>query len=108
MKSVMRQKFEEWHGFEVCDDMDIQTEVAWDNWKRAWKAAMEHAEATANKQAQNYAYTPAQKRALKTWLQIAAKADDDSLACAAGFAASTKPYNAEVSGAGTASDGLPG
>ena len=41
MKSVMRQKFEELHGFEVCDDMDIQTEVAWDNWKRAWKAAME-------------------------------------------------------------------
>jgi hypothetical protein len=94
MKSVVRQKFEEWHGFEVCDDMDIQTEVAWGNWKIAWNAAMEHAEATANKQAKNYAYTPAQKRALKTWLQIAAKSDDDSLACAAGFAASTKPYNA--------------
>lgn len=98
MKSAMRNKFEEWHGFEVCDDMDIQTEVAWDNWKRAWTAAMEHAEATANKQAQNYAYTPAQKRALKTWLQIAARSDADSLACAAGFAANAKPYNAGVTG----------
>jgi len=94
MKSAMRQKFEGWYGFEVCDDMDIQTEIAWDNWKRAWQAAMAHAEAIANKQAQNYAYTPAQKRALKTWLQIAAKSDTDSLTCAAGFAASTKPYNA--------------
>ena len=98
MKSEMQQKFEEWHGFEVCDDMDIQTEVAWDNWKRAWQAAMAHAEAIANKQAQNYAYTPAQKRALKTWLQTAAKSDADALACAAGFAAGTKPYNAKLSG----------
>ncbi len=48
MKSVMRQKFEEWYGFEVCDDMDIQTEVAWGNWKVAWKAAMEHAKEKAN------------------------------------------------------------
>ena len=96
MKSPMRQKFEEWYGFDVCDDMDIQTSVAWDNWKVAWKAAMEHAEATANKQAQNYAYTPAQKRALKTWLRIAAKADAESLSVAAGFAANTKPYNAEL------------
>ena len=99
MKSPMRQKFEEWYGFEVCDDMDIQTSVAWDNWKIAWRAAMGHAEEKANEQAQNLAYTPAQKRALKTWLQIAAKSDDDSLACAAGFAANTNPYNAEVTGA---------
>ena len=77
MKSAMRQKFEEWHGFEVCDDMDIQTEVAWDNWKRAWKAAMEHAKEKANEQAQNLAYTSAQKRALRTWLQRAALAMED-------------------------------
>ena len=40
MKSPMRQAFEAWHGFEVCDEMDIQTSVAWDNWKIAWKAAV--------------------------------------------------------------------
>ena len=77
MKSVMRQKFEELHGFEVCDDMDIQTSVAWDNWKIAWRAAMGHAEEKANEQAQNLAYTPAQKRALRTWLQRAALAMQD-------------------------------
>lgn len=77
MKSPMLQRFEEWYGFEVCDDMDIQTEVAWDNWKRAWKAAMKHAEEKANEQAQNLAYTPAQKRALRTWLQRAALGVED-------------------------------
>lgn len=77
MKSEMRQKFEEWHGFEVCDDMDIQTEIAWDNWKRAWKAAMAHAKGKAIEHAQNFAYTPAQKRALGTWLQRAALAMED-------------------------------
>jgi len=39
MKSPMRQAFEAWHGFEVCDEMDIQTSVAWDSWKTAWRAA---------------------------------------------------------------------
>lgn len=77
MKSVMRQKFEEWHGFEVCDDMDIQTEVAWGNWKVAWKAAMEHAKEKANEHAQNFAYTPAQKRALGAWLQRVALTVED-------------------------------
>jgi pterin-4a-carbinolamine dehydratase len=47
MKSLMRREFEKWHGFEVCDDMDIQTSVAWDNWKVAWKAAMKHAKVAA-------------------------------------------------------------
>lgn len=42
-KSAMRLAFEHWHGFEVCDEMDIQTSVAWDNWKVAWKSAMEFA-----------------------------------------------------------------
>lgn len=77
MKSAMRQKFEEWHGFEVCDDMDIQTSVAWANWKDAWRAAMEHAKEKANEHAQNYSYTPAMKRALGTWLQRAALAMED-------------------------------
>ena len=77
MKSWMRQKFEEWHGFEVCDDMDIQTEVAWDNWKVAWKAAMEHAKEKADEHAQKFSYTPAMKRALGTWLQRAALAMED-------------------------------
>jgi hypothetical protein len=43
MKSQMRVEFEAWHGFEVSDDMDIQTSVAWDNWKTAWIAATAHA-----------------------------------------------------------------
>ena len=77
MKSVMRQKFEEWHRFEVCDDTDIQTEVAWDNWKVAWKAAMEHAKEKADEHAQKFAYTPAMKRALGAWLQRAALAMED-------------------------------
>jgi hypothetical protein len=55
MKSQMRMEFEARHGFEVCDDMDIQTSVAWDNWKEAWKAAMAHARYKANECADNNA-----------------------------------------------------
>ena len=36
-----RKDFEKWHGFEVCEDMDIQTSVAWENWQKAWSAARE-------------------------------------------------------------------
>ena len=79
MKSQMRMEFEARHGFEVCDDMDIQTSVAWDNWKEAWKAAMAHARYNANECADNYAYTPAQKRALGAWLQrVALTVEDES------------------------------
>lgn len=42
MKSPMRQTFEALHGFEVGDEMDIQTSVAWDNWKAAWRAGASH------------------------------------------------------------------
>lgn len=48
MISAMQEKFEEWYGFEVCDDMDIHTQVAWDNWQIAWQAAKTHAEEMAN------------------------------------------------------------
>ena len=49
MKSQMRQAFEALHGFEVGDEMDIQTSVAWDNWKTAWRAGASHErEACAN------------------------------------------------------------
>ena len=77
MKSQMRMEFEARHGFEVCDDMDIQTSVAWDNWKEAWKAAMAHARYKANECADNNAYTPAQKRALGAWLQRVALTVED-------------------------------
>lgn len=49
MKSPMRQAFEELHGFEVGDEMDIQTSVAWDNWKTAWRAAASHERETCAK-----------------------------------------------------------
>ena len=79
MKSQMRMEFEARHGFEVCDAMDIQTSVAWDNWKEAWKAAMAHARYKANECADNNAYTPAQKRALGAWLQrVAMTVEDES------------------------------
>ena len=77
MKSQMRLEFESMHGFEVNDDMDIQTCVAWDNWRIAWKAAMAHAKYKANECADNNAYTPAQKRALGAWLQRVALASGD-------------------------------
>ena len=38
MLEVMKEEFEKWHRFPVTDDMDIQTEVAWDNWQAAWDA----------------------------------------------------------------------
>ena len=41
MLEVMKAEFEKWHRFPVTDDMDIQTEVAWMNWKMAWNAAAE-------------------------------------------------------------------
>ena len=73
----MRTAFEQWFGFEVSDDMDIQTSVAWNNWKEAWKAAIDHARYKANECADNNAYTPAQKRALGAWLQRVALTVED-------------------------------
>ena len=32
--------FEDWYKFEVGEDMDIHTEIAWGNWQIAWNAAM--------------------------------------------------------------------
>lgn len=79
MKSQMRMDFEAWYGFEVCDEMDIQTSCAWENWKVAWKAAMNHAGYEANECADKYAYTPAQKRALGSWFQkVALTAEDET------------------------------
>lgn len=78
MKSQMRLAFEAMHGFEVNDDMDIQTSVAWDNWRAAWKSAMGHAKDKAAECAETYAYTPAQKRAIGAWLQrVALTTGDD-------------------------------
>lgn len=31
--------FSKWYGLPVCEDMDIQTEVAWAHWQRAWHAS---------------------------------------------------------------------
>lgn len=31
--------FGEWYGMPVDDEMDIQTQVAWENWQIAWNAA---------------------------------------------------------------------
>ena len=36
MLEKMKAEFEKWHRFPVTDDMDIQTEVAWENWQAAW------------------------------------------------------------------------
>ena len=71
MKSQMRLEFEAWFDFEVSDDMDIQTSVAWDNWKIAWHKAMAHAKWIANRQVTEYAYTPSQKRAIGSFLTTA-------------------------------------
>ena len=38
MLEKMKAEFEKWHHFPVTDDMDIQTEVAWENWQAAWNA----------------------------------------------------------------------
>ncbi len=99
MKSQMRMEFEARHGFEVCDDMDIQTSVAWDNWKEAWKAAIDHARYKANECADNNAYTPAQKRALGAWLQRVALTVEDETpnAIAQGREHSERPAGAEGS-----------
>lgn len=34
--------FSKWYGMPVDSDMDIQTQVAWENWQIAWNAALEH------------------------------------------------------------------
>ena len=39
MKTNCQIEFEKWFGFEVNENMDIQTECAWDNWRAAWDAA---------------------------------------------------------------------
>lgn len=39
MLEQMMEEFEKRQGFPVHSDMDIQTEVAWENWKAAWAAA---------------------------------------------------------------------
>ena len=31
--------FSKWYGMPVCENMDIQTDVAWDHWQHAWHAA---------------------------------------------------------------------
>jgi len=38
-KSQMQQSFEAWYKFQIHDDMEIQTAVAWDDWQVAWAAA---------------------------------------------------------------------
>jgi hypothetical protein len=39
----MKELFEKWYGFTVCDEMDIQTEVAWKNWQAAYLAGLKRA-----------------------------------------------------------------
>lgn len=39
----MKLAFERWHGLEVSEDMDIQTEVAWVDYRQAWEASASHA-----------------------------------------------------------------
>lgn len=39
MLKKMMEEFEKRQGFPVHSDMDIQTEVAWENWQAAWAAA---------------------------------------------------------------------
>lgn len=34
--------FTTWYGFAVCEDMDIQTQIAWENWQIAWNAAKDN------------------------------------------------------------------
>lgn len=47
-----KEAFEKWFQFSVCDDMDIQTEIAWEHWQAAWQAARE----TLNSKAEEAAY----------------------------------------------------
>lgn len=52
-----KEAFEKWHGFDVCDDMDIQTSVAWENWQKAWNAARETLTEKARETAYNQTCT---------------------------------------------------
>ncbi len=36
-----RSRFELWYGMPIDDDMDILTEIAWNNWCVAWDAAVD-------------------------------------------------------------------
>lgn len=36
----MKEAFSAWYKFDVNEDMDIQTEIAWRNWQIAWNAAL--------------------------------------------------------------------
>ena len=40
MLEKMMEEFEKRQGFPVHSDMDIQTEVAWENWQAAWNAGI--------------------------------------------------------------------
>lgn len=31
--------FEKWYRLPVCENMDLQTEIAWDHWQHAWHAS---------------------------------------------------------------------
>lgn len=31
--------FEKWYRLSVCENMDLQTEIAWDHWQHAWYAS---------------------------------------------------------------------
>jgi hypothetical protein len=49
LKDKCTESFEKWFGFAVCTDMDIQTEVAYDNWREAWNTAIRHAGSVCNR-----------------------------------------------------------
>ena len=34
-------RFEQWYGMPLDENMDIQTEVAWENWCAAWDSAVD-------------------------------------------------------------------
>lgn len=53
----MREAFEKWHGFSVDPDMDMQTEVAFDNWKIAYAAGMTRAAEIAQFEANGWMRT---------------------------------------------------
>jgi hypothetical protein len=40
--------FGHWYGMPVEQDMDIQTQVAWENWQIAWNAGEKHAQPGAS------------------------------------------------------------
>lgn len=44
-----KEAFEKWHGFTVCEEMDIQTSCAWDNWCDAWNTAIREAASMCNR-----------------------------------------------------------